>query len=293
MDTLTSMRVFRAVAAHESFSAAAKHLEISPAMATKHIAHLEAHLGARVFHRTTRRVTLTELGRQYLAQCLDGLDLIDAAEASVSQSRDRPSGILKITAPVWSANPKLAAIFAAYQQAYPEVILDIQLENRRVDLVDEGYDLALRATADPSPTLIVRPLGPVPFRLVATPDFFADSDVPTEPAQLSDYRAVLPTYVSLKNVMLESTAGRERVALKAGMYCNDTNLARHAVLAGMGIAFLPLWLVDDDITSGKLITVLPDYNFRPITLYAAYSSRRYMTSKVRTFIDFVDQSLKG
>ena len=291
MDTLVSMRVFRKVAQHESFSAAAKRMDISPAMVTKHIAHLEAHLGARIFHRTTRRVSLTEIGRQYLSQCLDGLDLIDAAEASVSQTQNHPSGILRVTAPVWMANAMTADLLTRYQRSYPDVILDIQLENRRVDMVGEGYDLALRATAEPSPSLIVRPLSPVPFYLVAAHDFFSPYPPPSDVQSTQQYGTIMPSDVSLESVALESPAGRVHMQPKPTMYCNDTNLALHAVLARMGIAFLPAWLVDDHLTDGRLIRVLPDHTFHPITLYAAYSSRRYMTSKVRTFIDFLRDAL--
>ncbi len=291
MDTLTSMRVFVAVAARGSFSAAAQAMSLSPAMATKHIAQLEARLGVRLFHRTTRRVTLTEAGRQYLAHCQDGLDAIDAAEASVSAASDHPRGTLKVTAPVWFANGQMARRFAEYQQRYPAVVLDLQLENRRVDLVRDSYDLALRVTADPSPSMIVRPLCTVSFFLVASPSLYPGGRPPITVAQLDGARAVLPSYVALEAIELESPTGRETLHLNAGLYCNDTTLARHAALAGMGVAYLPAWLVEADIASGRLIHLLPDHRRPPLTLYAAYSSRRYMTSKVRTFIDFLSETL--
>lgn len=285
------MRVFREVAQHKSFSGAAKRLDMSPAMVTKHIAHLEAHLGARVFHRTTRRVSLTEIGRQYLSQCLDGLDLIEAAEASVSQTQNHPSGILKVTAPVWLANAITANLLTEYQRTYPDVIVDIQLENRRVDLAGEGYDLALRATDEPSPSLIARTLCPVPFYLVAASDFFNAQGMPATVQAAEQYGTIMPSYVSLEKVTLESPTGRVNMRPKPVMYCNDTNLTLHAVLAKMGMAFLPSWLVEGHLQAGRLIHVLPDHAFPPVTLYAAYSSRRHMTSKVRTFIDFMRGAL--
>lgn len=291
MDTLVSMRVFREVARHQSFSGAAKLMDMSPAMVTKHVAHLESHLGARVFHRTTRRVSLTEVGRQYLSQCLDGLDLIDAAEASVSQTQNHPSGILKVTAPVWLANTITAQLLAEYQRTYPDVLVDIQLENRRVDLAGEGFDLALRATDEPSPSLIVRPLCPMPFYLVAAADFFGKDKPPATVQAAEQYGTILPSYVSLDNVALESPSGRINMRPKPVMYSNDTTLTLHAVLAKMGMAFLPGWLVQNQLQDGRLIHVLPDHAFPPVTLYAAYSSRRYMTSKVRTFIDFMRGAL--
>ena len=292
MDTLVSMRVFRRVADQHSFSGAAKRDGMSAAMVTKHIANLEAHLGARLFNRTTRRVSLTEAGREYLAHCQDALDLIDAAEASISHARSAPSGTLKITAPVWIANPAMAALFAAFRAQYPDVVLDVQLENRRVDLVAEGYDVALRATADPAPTLIVKPLAVVPFYLVAAPALFGPNHPPTRVSELMDCDAVLPSYVSLDKLTLESVNGKEILKLKPVMYCNDTHLAKQSVLCGVGAAYLPAWLVDEELARGDLIRLLPDHRTTPITLYAAYSSRRYMTTKVRTFIDFLDAKLK-
>ena len=291
MDTLVSMRIFRQVADQQSFSAAGKRADMSAAMVTKHIAHLEAHLGARLFNRTTRRVSLTEAGREYLSQCQDALDLIDAAEASISQARNAPSGTLKVTAPVWLANAAIADLFARYRRQYPEVLLDIQLENRRVDLVGEGYDVALRATADPSPTLIVKPLAVVPFYLVAAPALFKGRAIPQQVSDLMDCDAVLPSYVSLDKITVESSHGKEVLRLKPAMYCSDTHLAKQSVLCGVGAAYLPAWLVHDELAQGRLIRLLPAHRTQAITLYAAYSSRRYMTTKVRTFIDFLASGL--
>lgn len=291
MDTLLSLNVFCTVVQQGSFSAAARRLDISPAMATKHIAHLEQRLGARLLNRTTRKISLTEAGRLYFERCVDAIDLLAGAESAVTQAQQEPSGMLRITAPVWCANRRIAGILAQYRERYPKVTLDMHLENRRASLVEEAYDLALRATGDPSPSLIVRPLCGVPFPLVAAPAYFARRPRPTSVEALREHVAVLPSYTSMTEVDLRGPQGTVTAHLSPAMLCNDTTLAREAVLAGVGMAYLPAWLVGDDLAQHRLERVLPEYTPPLITLYAAYTSRKFMTLKVRSFIDFLTQHL--
>jgi DNA-binding transcriptional LysR family regulator len=291
MDRLTSLRVFREVVEAGSFATAAERLSISAPMASKHVAHLERQLGARLLNRTSRHLSLTEAGRVYYEQCREALDTLQAAEAAIGQSLEAPRGLLKVTAPVWCATRRFAEVLAAYGRQYPDVVVDIRLENRKVDLVEEGYDLALRATDEPSPSLIVRPLCPVPFHLVATPAYLKCTGRAQAPSDLSRYGAILPTYVSLDPFAMEGPAGNTSVRLTATLKSNNTTLAYHAVQAGIGIAYLPQWLVAEDLEQGRLELVLPGYSLPAVTLFAAYTSRRYMTPKVRTFIDFLSEAL--
>ncbi len=291
MDTLTSLRVFREVVDSGSFVTAASRLELSTAMASKHVAHLERQLGARLLHRTSRHLSLTEAGSVYLEQCREALDSLQAGEAAIGLSQEAPRGVLKLTAPVWCANRRFVNVLAAYKQAYPQVMIDIRLENRRVDLVEEGYDLALRVSSDPSPTLIVRPLCQLPFHLVATPAYLKRVGQPKGPADLQRVGAILPTYVNLDGIDVLGPAGKVRLQLSATMKSDDTTLSYHAVHAGIGMAYLPDWLVADDLLSGDLKRVLPGYEAPARTLFAAYTSRKYLTAKVRSFIDFFSTAL--
>jgi len=291
MDTLQSLRVFREVIDNGSFVAAAHRLGLSTAMASKHVAHLERQLGARLLNRTSRHLSLTEAGEVYLEQCREALDSLQAGEAAIGLRQEAPRGVLKVTAPVWCANRRFAEVLAAYRAQQPEVVVDIRLENRRVDLVEEGYDLALRVTRDPGPSLIVRPLCTLQFHLVAAPALFKREGRPRSPADAERLSAILPTYVNLEGLELTGPNGKARVRLTAAMKSDDTNLAYHAVHAGLGMAFLPDWLVGEDLKRGDLKRVLPGHETPRATLYAAYTSRKYLTAKVRSFIDFFSAAL--
>ena len=291
MDTLTSMRVFREVVEAGSFVAAAERCALSTAMTSKHVAHLERHLRTRLLNRTSRHLSLTEAGAVYYEQCCDALDTLQAAEASISRGNETPRGTLKVTAPVWCANRFIAGALADYRQLYPQVVVDLHLENRKVDLVAEGYDLALRATGEPSPSLIVRPLCEVRIALVATPGYL-DQAGRTKPGEaLPDYVALLPSYVDLQSTVLHGPGGKQSVRLPAAMKLDNTTLTYHCVMTGMGVAYLPDWLTADDLAAGRLEEVLPGYALPQTVLFAAYTSRKFMTPKVRTFIDFMLERL--
>lgn len=294
MDRMTSLRVFREVVEVGSFVAAAERLGMSPPMASKHVAQLEKSLGARLLHRSSRHLSLTEAGTAWYEQSRRALDLLDAAEAAIGQTHDTPRGQLKVSAPVWCATPRFARMLADYRARYPEVLVDMHLENRKVDLAADGYDLALRATQELSPALIARPLCRVPFHLVGTPAYVERmGGLPALPADLARLGAIVPSYVNLENLALKGPGGRMfPLRLVPAMRSDDTTLTLHAVQADMGIAYMPSWLVDEDIASGRLLRLLPEFHSGPVTLFAVYTSRQYMSSKLRTFIDFLSERLQ-
>lgn len=291
MDALTSLRVFREVVDAGSFVKAAERLDISTAMTSKHVANLERQLGVRLLNRTTRHLSLTEAGSVYYEQCSEALDILQAAEAAVGAQRARPQGVLKVTAPGWFATRKFADILVAYREHYPEVLIDLRLENRFVDLVEEGYDMALRATSDPSPSLIVRPLCRVPFVLTGSPSYLQKSGEPRHPDDLSRHRIVLPTYTNIETVDLTGPDGTFTVKNQAVLKTNDTSMSLQLVRAGLGLAYFPQWIVAPELASGGLVRVLPAYEAFAPSVFAVYTSRKYMTTKVRTFIDFLSESL--
>lgn len=291
MDTLLSLKVFREVVEAGSFIAAAKRLRLSPAATTKHVAHLESTLGARLLNRTSRQISLTEAGTVYFDQCQEALDTLQAAEASLGLRAEAPRGILKVTAPVWCANPLFAKMLGEYQERYPDVVVDLRLENRKVDLVGEGYDLALRATRDPSPALIVKPLHSIQFFLVATPDYLNRMGRPKTSSDLTRHRAILPSHLNVEAFELEGPLGKVLGKPQTALLTDNTTMDYHAMRAGMGLAFLPEWSVAEDLKAGIVEKVLPEYKPAPVPLFAAYTSRRYLTPKVRTFIDFFSEAL--
>jgi DNA-binding transcriptional LysR family regulator len=290
MDTLVSMRVFRQVVELESFVAAATRLEMSAAMVSKHVMHLERHLGGRLLNRTSRHLSLTEIGTVYFEQCCEMLDRLDEVEATVSRAAVFPSGVLKISAPVWFANRIFTKMLAAYQTQFPEVTLEIDLSGRMVNLVEEGFDLALRVTRQfPTGNLIARPIAPIQFLLVAAPSYLTKAGHPAKPEALARHPMITYSLRIESELSLEGPLENDIVKLKpfSVLRTNNENLMHDAAMDGIGIALLPTWLVDNDIAAGDLEQVLPQYRLPFGTLYAVYTSRRYLSSKVRSFVDFL------
>lgn len=293
MDTLVSLRVFAEIVTAGSFVAAAERLSLSPPMVSKHLAHLEGELGVRLLNRTSRRISLTEAGALYFEQCKQALDTLQMAAVAIGRSVEVPRGVLKVTAPVWFANERVVGMVSAYCARYPEVLLDMRFSNRKVDLVAEGYDLALRVTRDPSPHLIARPVCDIAFYLVAAPGYFGTRPVPRTVAELADSEVILPSYLETDALSFEGPRGQSMVRLRTALKSDDSTFTLLAVRAGMALASLPEWLVEDDLRTGRLIQVLPEHHKPRQRLHAAYVSRKYLTPKVRSFIDFLVETLGG
>lgn len=287
MDTLLSMQVFRLVAELKSFAAAADRLGISPAMASKHVMHLERRLSTRLLNRTSRRVNLSETGALYFEQSRQMLDALAEVEAVVSNAAVVPHGILKLSAPDWMANPAFVSLLADYQTRYPEVQLDIDLGGRLVNLVDEGYDLALRITyTQPQPGLVVRPLVKMIFQLVAAPAYLDRHGRPTTIDELNGHHL-------LHNALMNSThtfkgpGGPQTIKFKPVLQSNKQSLLHLAALEGMGLTLLPTFLIAEDLAANRLELLLPDSAKYETALSGVYPSRKYLSAKVRTFIDFI------
>lgn len=290
MDTLTSLRVFAAVAEFKSFTAAATRLGVSPAMASKHVMHLEARLGTRLLNRTSRRISMTESGVLYFNYARQMLDGLDEVEAAVSNVTVLPRGTLRLSAPVWIANTLIARAFADYHQRYPDVRLDIDLSGRLVNLVEEGFDLALRATSPErlDPGLIARPLAKVAFHLVGSPAYLARGPRPTQQADLNGHSVLLYSGLGDKgSLVLDSPQGPGTVNFRTVMQSESEIMLHLAALEGMGLTFLPTWMTQADIASGRLEVLLPEIAVFNVGLYAVYPSRKFLSAKVRTFIDFL------
>ena len=288
MDTLRSMRVFRAVVELDSFVRASERLDLSPAMVSKHVMHLERHLDARLLNRSSRHLSLTEIGKVYFEQCRDMLDNLDEVEATVGRTTVVPRGMLRLSAPVWFANAIFTRTLAAYRARFPEVTFDIDLSGRVVNLVEEGFDLALRVSQAPSPTLIARPIGSIAFHLVAAPAYLARGGHPQAPQELAQHAMISYSLLSNGNELtFDGPQGRETVKFSPVLQCNNESLLHAAALDGMGIALLPSWQTDADLAAGRLVRLFDGYRLAGGKVYAVYTSRRYLSSKVRTFIDFL------
>jgi DNA-binding transcriptional LysR family regulator len=288
MDTLVSIRVFCAVAELKSFTAAAERLAMSPAMTSKHVMHLEAHLSARLLNRTSRHVSLTETGALYFEQARQMMEGLDEVEAAVSQTALAPKGRLRLSAPVWMANPLFAGMLADYRVRYPEVTLEVDLSGRLVNLVEEGFDLALRVTASPDPGLIARTIADAPFYFVASRKFLRTRGHPASPDDLEGAPLLAYSFVHADGVVpLQGEQECRTIRFTAVLQSANETLLHHACLQDMGFTFLPKWLVCDDLAAGRLERVLPDKLFFAGPLLAVYPSRKYLSLKVRSFLDFI------
>lgn len=288
MDSLLSLRVFCAVAELKSFTAAAARLDLSPAMASKHVMRLEERLGVRLLNRTSRHVSLTEAGGAYFEQARQALEDLDAAEAAVSHSAVEPRGRLRLSAPVWMANSIFAAVLADYRARYPQVSLEVDLSGRVVNLVEEGWDLALRATSQPAAGLIARLIAEVPFHLVASPAYLKRAGRPKSLADLEGRPLLAYSLVHADGaVVFNCPEGRRTVKFDPALVTVNETLMHLTALQGMGLALLPKWLISDDLASSRLERVLPEIEGAAVPLRAVYSSRKYLSAKVRTFLDFI------
>ncbi|SMB85027.1 DNA-binding transcriptional regulator, LysR family [Pasteurella testudinis DSM 23072] len=279
MDTLTSMNVFRQVVDLGSFSKAAEHLAISPAMASKHLRHLEDCLQAKLLNRSSRHLSLTEVGQNYYRECCHALDILDSARQTAQQGVVNPQGTLKITLPIWLATPYFAQILQQYRTLYPEVRLSLYLDNQRTDLIAHGFDLALRVDRSIDPNIIVKPLTEIDFYWVTSPRYFQTLPEPITPQNLERHLAVTPNYTSV-DYTVNSVADS-----------NNTMMLKELVVAGMGIACLPEWAMLAELQQGRLIKILNAQKAQTLKLYAAYMNREHLSAKIRTFIDFLAQRL--
>lgn len=286
MDTLLGLRVFATVAELRSFATAADRLGLSPAMTSKHVQAVEARVGARLLNRTSRSVSLTEAGTIYLATVRSLLDGLEQTEALLTQTTLQPRGMLKVSLPVWMANPAFARLVAAFHVQNPGVTLDLDLSGRKVNLVDEGFDLALRVTPTLDDTLIARRLATISFALVGTPALLDRLGRPRGPEALAGAPFLAYSTVAPDGRVRLSKDGPE-LQLRPVLLSGNEILLHFAVREGMGLAFMPLWLIAEDLATGRLEPALPPALWPRLTLHAVYPNRSYLPAKVRTFLDFL------
>lgn len=290
MDVLRSMEVFRLVVELDGFAAAARRLDMSPAMVSKHVMALEQRLRTRLLNRTSRRLSLTDDGAAYLEQLRPLLDGLDDLESSLRTAAHAPRGLLRITAPVWFANPEFVRLLADYRAMYPHVVFDVDLSGRIVNLVEDGVDLALRVTAEPAPTLIARTIAQVRFVPVASPAYLASASRPGSSRDLARLALLWYSPMPIPPTMAGPHGPEPFKPSPPVLLCNNETLLHEAVLQGMGFAFLPSWLVANDLKAGRLETLLAHYPPQQLPLFAVYASRRHLSAKLRSFLDYLVQA---
>ncbi|MCH1782700.1 LysR family transcriptional regulator [Psychrobacter glaciei] len=288
MDRIDAMRTFVAVVNEGSFSKAATTTQLSPQLVSKYIAKLEEQLHTRLLNRTTRKVSVTEAGSQYFIHAQQILLSIDEMEAQLGGLQQLPKGILRISAPVSFALKHMAKLITDFQVRYPSVTVDLQLSDRKVDIVEEGFDVALRIGQLESSSLIAKKIAPIRVVLCASPDYL---NIHGTPKRLEDLEAHRYLHYSYMNI---DTKGQVFKYLKAKQLkessvfrSNNGDVLVEAAIEGAGLVLQPTFIASKALNAGKLVIVLPEYEPTPIGLYAIYAHRKLLPHKIRCFIDFM------
>jgi len=289
------MTVFVKVVEQGSFARAAERLSISSSVCSRQIADLEAHLGARLLNRTTRRLSLTESGRGFHERCVQLLADLDDAERAAGESAARPRGTIRLTTSINFGVRHVAPAIAAFLARHGEVRFDVSLSDRVVDLVEEGFDLGIRiGTAGPH-NVVARKLGETRIVPCASPDYLAKHGTPQVPEDLAGHNCFTYEYVTPRNVWtFRDGDGRERpVRVSGNLHSNNGDLLAVAAARGAGIVFEPAFMVGPEVRAGRLVPLLQDFMPAPLPIYAVYPSRKHLSAKVRLFVDFLLEHFAG
>jgi DNA-binding transcriptional LysR family regulator len=287
MDRLTALTSFVRICELGSFSAAAQDFGLSQPSISQQIRGLEAHLGVRLFNRTTRHVTLTDAGANYLERARDILERLEEADRMVSSLDQAMSGRLAISAPVGLGSTLLASFFMEFKQTYPDLVLDISLSDSFVDVVAERFDVAIRLGTISDERLIVRRLGTVERCLAAAPEYLGRKGKPHHPSELTEHEYIIHSQqVAGGTLPLTGPKGeRVDVPVRPTFHTDNALLMREALVAGLGIGLMHRKLFDPLLADQRLEYVLPEWRYAPHQVHAVYPSNRYIPLKVRRFVD--------
>jgi DNA-binding transcriptional LysR family regulator len=294
MDRLSAMQAFVAVVEAGSFVGAADALGVSKTSISRLVVDLESHLGTRLLQRTTRRVRPTEAGERFFARASLLLSDLEEAESEVTWATLTPSGLLRVSVPLSFGQRYLAPLFPLYRSQYPDVQLEVSLTDHMVDLVDEGFDVAIRATPQHRETYVARHLAAIRMVICASPAYVAKHGTPKTPEALAGHNCLTKTAGANSEAWTVSQGGNTiSIPVRGSMRADSGDVLRTAALAGEGIVAIPTFMVGDDIAQGHLVPLLLDWQFREATLMAVYPTRRYLSAKVRTFVEFMQQAFAG
>ncbi|MCM2306446.1 MAG: LysR family transcriptional regulator [Sulfuritalea sp.] len=290
MNKLLQIEVLVAVVRSGSFVGAAEVLGVSKAAVSRHVGELEARLGVRLLQRTTRRLSLTEAGQIFHARSKDILDSVSESEDEISTQTGTASGQLRISAPVTFGVRHLAPLWGEFRRRHPRVTLDITLADRVVDLIEEGYDLAIRIGRLSSSTLVSRRLAITRMVLCAAPDYLATHGTPRHPHELADHEILAYSYWSDKDEWrFDGPDGAVSVRTQPCLSSNSGDTCRAAALAGQGVILQPSFVVDTDLAAGTLVELMPEYRAVELGIYAVYPTRKHVPAKVRALLDFLGE----
>ena len=288
IDVLMGMQVFTRVVEMKSFAKAADRLNLSRGMTSRYVAQVEEHLGVRLINRTTRQLSLTEAGETYYQQASQILALVAESEHKAASEASVPRGTLRITSSTAFGGNLLGEAIGAYLQSNPQVKVDIMLCERMVDLIDEGFDLAIRVADSIAPGLVARSFTSVRFVACASPDYLNRHGTPIHPADLKLHNCLtFEESVSPNEWRFKRSSETSTVKVQGSFHGNNGNILCNAAAGGLGIIYQPTFLTHEHIRSGRLVHLFPDWQTDTFNAYAVYPHRKYLAPKVRSFIDFI------
>jgi DNA-binding transcriptional LysR family regulator len=287
MDRISAAQVFVAIAERGSLTGAAELLDISRAMVTRYLAEMENWSGARLFHRTTRRINLTAAGETTLNRCREMLALAEQVAVVGNSDADEPRGILRIACSQSLAQASLAAAVAAYLQRYPRTAIDLQIGNKAVNLVEERIDLAIRITNQLDPGVIARRLGSCPSVVCAAPAYLKTRGTPQRVEELREHNCLTYAYFGKSQWHFERAGKAISVPVSGNLSANDSMVLLRAAVDGAGIVMQPAFSAAPLIAAKQLVTLLPQYKPQTLAIHGLYSSREHQPAILRTMLDFL------
>jgi len=296
-ESLRQMSIFAKVVASGSLSAAARELGLSPAVISRSLSALEARLGTRLIHRTTRRLHLTDEGAAYYESCLRILEEIEDADAAAAAGRNEPQGVLKVALPASFGHQHIAPLVPAFAARYPKLRLALSLSDRRVKLIEEGFDVAVQIAELEDSTLAARKLAPNRRVVCASPDYLRRHGTPRTPQDLTQHNFLVANWGEggfSMTLEYKGPGGKQGEVRVSGRYaCDNWEVLREWALAGLGVALKSTWDVRRQLEEGSLVPLCPGYTFdldTDVAIYAVYPHRRHLPAKTRAFIDFLAES---
>lgn len=295
MDSLSGMTVFVKVAERESFTAAAKDLQLSKSAVSKQIARLEERLGVQLINRTTRRLHLTEVGRVFFTRAKRVVEDGAAAEQAISSLHGELRGTLRITAPLSYGIRRLSPLLPEFMARHPDLKIDISFNDRQVDLIEDGFDMGMRIAHLTDSSLIARKLGTTRLVVAASPDYWRAGGKPVHPAELASHKCLTYDYrADPTGWQFNGPEGAFTVQVTGPLHANNGDALLRAAVGGAGVYYAPTFMVDDLLETGKLQSALERYVTGGIDIYAVWPQNRHLSAKVRAFVDFlVEKKLEG
>ena len=287
MNLIDSMQVYVLAVEKGSLSAAATACGISPTMAGNHLRTLEKRLGMQLLNRTTRRQHLTAFGEDYYGRCKEILRLVAETDAQAQSLQLAPAGKLRISAPVTFGSEALMPVLSEYLERYPQVSVDLVLSDRVVDLLEEGFEAAIRIGELPDSTLIAKSLAPYRLMICAAPEYLARRGTPTQPEDLSQHECLAFSTAALSHWRLSDQDGSYRVPVSGRLQINQGQALRVAALKGLGIVQQPAILLQADVRAGRLVQLFPQHELPSKPMSVVYLPDRYRSPKLRSFVDFL------